>query len=128
MHHILLMVAISYKGQTLTWYFLQLSEHTDTVYACLALESCRHAGEGLPSCPVMRSGSSGAANANVCAGEQYQVRVRVNPYFVLNKIQVTGHTHNTRTTTQPNTRKKKHTTEPLSSDRRLREKEFLCYI
>ena len=46
-----------------------------------ALESCRHAGEGLPCCLVTSSGSSGAANGR--AGEEYQgksrYKVRVNP-------------------------------------------------
>ena len=41
-------------------------------------------------------------------------------------LQNTGHTHNTRTTTQPNTRTK-HTTEPLSSDRRLRD-DGACHL
>jgi len=40
--------------------------------------------------------------------------------------QNTGHTHNTRTTTQPNTRTK-HTTEPLSSGRRLRD-DGACHL
>jgi len=39
-----------------------------------ALESCWHAGEGLPYCPVTSRGSSGAANDR--AGEEYQVRAR----------------------------------------------------
>jgi len=46
-----------------------------------ALESCWHAGEGLPCCPVTSCGSSGAANGR--ADEEYQVRaryqVRANP-------------------------------------------------
>jgi len=44
--------------------------------------------------------------------------------------QNTGHTHNThntRTTTQPNTRATKHTTKPLSSDRRLRD-DGACHL
>jgi len=40
--------------------------------------------------------------------------------------QHTGHTHNTRTTTQPNTRTK-HTTKPLSSDLRLRD-DGACHL
>ena len=40
--------------------------------------------------------------------------------------QNTGHTHNTRTTTQPNTRTKL-TTDPLSSDRRLRD-DGACHL
>ena len=40
--------------------------------------------------------------------------------------QNTGHTHSTRTTTQPNTQTK-HTTEPLSSDRRLRD-DGACHL
>jgi len=39
-----------------------------------ALESCRHAGKGLPCCPVTSRESSGAANGR--AGEEYQVRAR----------------------------------------------------
>jgi len=39
-----------------------------------ALESCWHAGEGLPYRPVTSRGSSGAANDR--AGEEYQVRAR----------------------------------------------------
>jgi len=39
-----------------------------------ALESCWHAGEGLPCCLVTSRGSSGAANGR--AGEEYQVRAR----------------------------------------------------
>ena len=46
-----------------------------------ALESCWHAGEGLPCCPVTSSGSYSAANGR--ADEEYQVRaryqVRANP-------------------------------------------------
>jgi len=46
-----------------------------------ALESCWHAGEGLPCCPVTSCGSSGAAKGR--ADEEYQVRawyqVRANP-------------------------------------------------
>jgi len=46
-----------------------------------ALESCWHAREGLPCCPVTSRGSSGASNGR--AGEEYQVRaryqVRANP-------------------------------------------------
>ena len=49
-----------------------------------ALESCRHAGEGLPCCPVTSSGSSSAANGR--AGEEYQVRalyhVRADPLLL----------------------------------------------
>jgi len=55
---------------------LELSAHTFR-----ALESCWHAGEGLPCCPVTSRGSSDAANGR--AGEEYQVRtryqVRANP-------------------------------------------------
>jgi len=39
-----------------------------------ALERCWYAGEGLPCCPVMSCGSSGAANGR--ADEEYQVRAR----------------------------------------------------
>jgi len=50
-----------------------------------ALESCWHAGEGLPCCPVTSRGSSGAAKGR--AGEEYQVRaryqVRANPLLLL---------------------------------------------
>ena len=53
-----------------------------------ALESCWHAGEGLPCCPVTSCGSPGAANGR--AGEEYQVRaryqVRANPLL----LRVTG--------------------------------------
>jgi len=46
-----------------------------------AQETCWHAGEGLPCCPVTSSGTSSAANGR--AGEEYQVRaryqVRANP-------------------------------------------------
>jgi len=43
-------------------------------HAFRALESCRHAGEGPPCCPVTSSGTSSAANGR--AGEQYQVKAR----------------------------------------------------
>ena len=43
-------------------------------HTCRALESCRHAGEGLPYSPVTSRGSSGAAND--CSGEEYQVNAR----------------------------------------------------
>ena len=57
-----------YRG--LTWCFLRLgSPRTHR-----ALESCRHAGEGLPCSSVTSSGTSGAANGR--AGEQYQVKAR----------------------------------------------------
>jgi len=45
------------------------SNYTDA-NPLLALESCPHAGEGLPCCPITSSGTSGAANGR--AGEQYQ--------------------------------------------------------
>jgi len=48
---------------------LEPSTHTFRV-----LESCWHAGEGLPYCPVTSRGSSGAANDR--AGEEYQVKAR----------------------------------------------------
>jgi len=57
--------------RALTWYFLRLSS---PAHAVRGLESCRHAGKGLPCCPVTSSGSSGAANGR--AGEEYQVRAR----------------------------------------------------
>jgi len=66
--------------RSLTWCFLCLSSPRPA-HACRALESCRHAGKGLPCCPVTSSGSSGAANGR--AGEEYQVKaryqVRANP-------------------------------------------------
>jgi len=46
---------------------LELSAH-----AFQALESSRHAGEGLPCCPVTSSGSSGAVNGR--AGETYKLK------------------------------------------------------
>jgi len=43
-------------------------------HAFRALESCWHAGESLPYCPVTGRGSSCAANGR--AGEEYQVKAR----------------------------------------------------
>jgi len=43
-------------------------------HAFRALESCRHAGEGLPCCLSTSSGTSSAANGR--ADEEYQVRAR----------------------------------------------------
>jgi len=51
----------------LSWF--ELPAHTFR-----ALESCWHAGEGLPYCPATSRGSSGAANDR--PGEEYQVRER----------------------------------------------------
>ena len=52
-----------------------------SAHAFGALESCRHAGEELPCCPVTHSGTSGASNGR--AGKEYQVKaryqVRANP-------------------------------------------------
>ena len=53
---------------------LVLSSLELPAHAFRALKSCRHAGEGLPCCPVTSSGTSGAANGR--AGEQYQVKAR----------------------------------------------------
>ena len=65
-------------------------------------------------------GSACEAGKRIGWGQKYGL-VRVF-YFQQN----TGHTHNTRTTTQPNTRTK-HMTEPLSSDRRLRD-DGACHL
>jgi len=75
------------KGFALTWYraltryFLRVSSLRTPFRA---LESCRHAGAGLPCCPVTSSGTSGAANGR--AGEEYQnkarYQVRANPMLV----------------------------------------------
>jgi len=43
-------------------------------HAFRALESCRHAGEGLPCCLVTSSGTSSAANG--LTGEEYQVKAQ----------------------------------------------------
>jgi len=60
---------------------LVLSALEPPAHTLRALESCWHAGEGLPCCPVTSSGTSGAANRR--AGEEYQVKaryqVRANP-------------------------------------------------
>jgi len=65
---------------------LELSAH-----AFQALDISRHAGEGLPCCPVMSSGSSSAVNGR--AGEEYQVKaryqVRANP-LLLSQQKMTG--------------------------------------
>jgi len=58
------------------------------VHTARALESCWHAEEGLPCCPVTSRGSSGAANGR--AGEEYQVRVR---YQLRAKPLLQTHTH-----------------------------------
>ena len=44
------------------------------IYSKGFAESCRHAGLGLPCCPVTSRGSSGAAHGH--AGEGYQVEAR----------------------------------------------------
>ena len=66
---------------------LVLSSVELPAHAFRALENCRHAGEGLPCCPVTSSGTSGAANGR--AGEQYQVKaryqVRANALLTLKK-------------------------------------------
>ena len=53
---------------------LVLSSRELSAHSFGALDSCRHAGEGLPCCPVTSSGASGAANGR--AGEEYQVEAR----------------------------------------------------
>ena len=50
------------------WPSLVLSSLELSAHAFRALESCRHAGEGLPCCPVTSSGLFGAANGH--AAEQ----------------------------------------------------------
>jgi len=57
-----------------------------------ALESCWHAGEGLPYFPVTSRGSSGAANDR--AGEEYQVRARYQSRANA-LLPCTGPTHDT---------------------------------
>jgi len=68
------------------------------------------------------------ANAGVHARSRAERLDQTVPIVHLRKKyqQNTDHTHNTRTTTQPNTRMK-HTTEPLSSDRRLRD-DGACHL
>jgi len=60
---------------------LVLSSRELSAHAFRALDSCRHAGEGFPCCPVTSSGTSGATNDR--AGEEYQIKarcqVRTNP-------------------------------------------------
>jgi len=62
-----------------------------------ALESCWHAGKGLPCCPVTSSGTSGAASGR--ASEEYQVRaryqVRANPLLPRVDHTYNWQTHNT---------------------------------
>jgi len=64
-----------------------LSSREFSAHAFGALDSCRHAGEGLPCCPVTSSRASGAANGR--AGEEYQVKaryqVRANPLLWTNQ-------------------------------------------
>jgi len=85
---------IWYRALTLNFFPLELPAH-----AFRALESCRHAGKGLPCCPVTSSGSSGAANGR--AGEEYQAKaryqIRANALLTLNPVNTHRHTHDAHT-------------------------------